>query len=185
MAKFRPFTALGDDGQSSLLGRGRFSKSDRRFEILGTLDECSAVIGVAKSLIDLPEIKEILTQIQRNLYQIMGEISITTDKDMNHQSFSEGKLTEIEEIILKLNEETKLPDGFVIPGDTPQQAYLDLARTVVRRAERRIIPLYDSGELENVVIRKYINRLSSLLYQMELSVNAWHGQEKPTMAKEK
>lgn len=184
MTRLRPFTALGDDGQSSLLGRGRYSKSHSRFEILGTLDECSAVIGVAKSLMDNPEIKEILTQVQRNLYQIMGEISVTTDKEVNFPKFSESKLVEIEEITLKLNAEIKLPEGFVIPGDTPQQAYLDLARTVVRRAERRIIPLYESGELDNFAIRKYINRLSSLLYQMELSVNAWQGWEKPTMAKE-
>ncbi len=185
MPKYRPFTASGDDGQSKLLGRGRYSKADHRFEILGTLDECSSVIGMAKSMIDTPDVKDILTQVQRNLYQIMGEISVISEHVEVLPPFGEDKLAEMEEIILRLNEETRLPAGFVIPGDTPQQAFLDLARTVVRRAERRLAPLYESKAIANPVIRKYINRLSSLLYQLELSVNAWQGWEKPTMAKEK
>ncbi len=184
MTKTVLFTAKGDDGRSGLLGQGRYSKAGLRFEVLGSLDECSAVIGVAKSLITHQKVKNILTQVQRDLYHIMGEISILPGQKEIIAPMSQEYVTRIEGYIYSLNDEVKLPDGFILPGDTVQQALLDLARTVIRRAERRLIPLFEAGELENSAIRQYINRLSSLMYQLELSVNHWMGKEQATMAKE-
>ncbi len=177
------FTAKGDDGRSGLLGQGRYSKAGLRFEVLGSLDECSAIIGVAKSLIAYGKVKDILTQVQRDLYHIMGEVSILPGQKEVVAPMTSEYVTRLEGYIYSLNDEVKLPEGFILPGDTVQQALLDLARTVIRRAERRLVPLYEAGELENSVIRQYINRLSSLMYQLELSVNVWMGNEQATMAK--
>jgi cob(I)alamin adenosyltransferase len=185
MTKTVQFTARGDDGRSDLLGQGRYSKAGLRFEVLGSLDECSAIIGVAKSLISHQDTKNILTEVQRDLYHIMGEVSVIPGQKEIVPPITPDYVTRLEGFIFSLEKEVKSPEGFILPGDTIQQAVLDFARTVIRRAERRLIPLYEAGELENSVIRQYINRLSSLIYQLELFMNYWVGKDEHTMAKER
>jgi cob(I)alamin adenosyltransferase len=185
MSNRKLFTAKGDDGMSSLQGPGRFSKADKLFEILGTLDECSAMVGLTKSIIEDPEIKSILTQVQRHLYQIMGEVSIISEQKQSNETFSSESITWLESVIEELADEVNSPDGFIIPGDTTEDALLDLTRTIIRRTERRIAVLFDDGRIENSVIRQYINRLSSLIYTLELIIHHRMGVEPPTMAKVK
>jgi cob(I)alamin adenosyltransferase len=183
MTIHKSYTSRGDDGMSSLQGPGRYSKADNYFEILGTLDECSAMIGLTKSIIVDPEIKSILTQVQRHLYQIMGEVSIITDQKKECDPITKECITWLETIIEELSAEVILPGGFIIPGDTTEDAVLDLTRTIIRRTERRIALLFDAGKIENSAIRQYINRLSSLFFALELIVHHRMGVEPPTMAK--
>jgi len=185
MTKEILFTARGDDGSTGLLGNGRYPKSDSRFEVLGSLDECSAILGLAKSLIDDPKISELITAIQRDLYQIMGEVSVLSENRTAFPQLSADVVLRLENSIFDLNKEAHKPDGFIIPGDSTESAILDVARTIVRRAERRISQYFDEGKIDNLVIRQYINRLSSLIFSLELVIVQRKKKTHPTMAKSK
>lgn len=179
------FTAKGDDGTTCLQGAGRYMKSEYRFEVLGTIDESSAMIGLAKSMIADPEIKEILTHIQRDLYYLMGEVSIASDEPPAFHPLDETNICWLEEQIEILGRQIASPGGFIIPGDTSEDAVLDITRTVIRRAERLVVGWIELGGLENPVPRKYLNRLSSLIFTLELLIHHRLGVEPPTMAKAK
>jgi ATP:cob(I)alamin adenosyltransferase len=115
MTKTVQFTARGDDGRSDLLGQGRYSKAGLRFEVLGSLDECSAIIGVAKSLISHQDTKNILTQVQRDLYHIMGEVSVIPGQREIFPPISSEYVTRLEEYIYSLEKDVKSPRGIILP----------------------------------------------------------------------
>ena len=180
--KFR-YTAKGDDGKSSLIGQGRYSKTNLRFEALGTLDESSALIGLAKSMVSDLEIRSILTQVQRDLYLIMGEVSDIHEKTETYSENINTRILWLEEKIKELNNEVNSPGGFIVPGDSREDAVLDITRTVVRRAERHMIRLIDVEAIDNPAYKQYLNRLSSLIFTMELVIHHRLGIGTPTMAK--
>jgi cob(I)alamin adenosyltransferase len=183
MAKSIRYSAKGDDGTTCLQGAGRYLKSEYRFEVLGTLDESSAMIGLAKSMISDPEIKGILTHIQRDLYYMMGEISMVSDEHPTFHALDDGNINWLEDQIEILGRQIASPGGFIIPGDTSEDAVLDITRTVIRRAERLVVGWIELGGLQNSVPRKYLNRLSSLIFTLELLIHHRLGMEPPTMAK--
>ena len=183
MTKEIKFTTLGDDGYTSLLGSGRFPKSDLRFEVLGCLDESSAVLGLAKSLIEEARIKDTITTIQRDLYHLMGEFSDVADNQTVVPPLTAEHVTFLEDSIASLSREVENPSGFILPGDTISSAAVDLARTTIRRAERRIAQAFEQELIDNLVIRQYINRLSSLLFILELYLIRHEGKSKLTLAK--
>ena len=92
-------------------------------------------------------------------------------------------MTRLESSIETISQNISIPKEFIVPGDTPAEAGLDLARTVVRRAERRVMELAQAGQLQNTIILGYLNRLSSLCFILELVENQRAGQIKPTLAK--
>ena len=163
------------------MGTGRYPKSDLRFEVLGTIDEASASIGFAKSFLSSTEWVLILTQVQRDLYLMMGEISLVPGKETSPESICEEKIEWLEKQIHTLSESSSSPKGFIIPGDSKEDAALDMARTVIRRAERHLVALMDSGGYNNLVARQYLNRLSSLVFCLEIVV---HNPLPVTLAKE-
>jgi cob(I)alamin adenosyltransferase len=175
------FSARGDDGKTGLMGTGRYPKSELRFEVLGTIDEASASIGFAKSLLSSTELVQILTQVQRDLYLMMGEISVEPGKESTEIYICEDKIDWLEKQIHTICETSESPKGFIIPGDSKEDAALDMARTVIRRAERRLVEFMDSGGYNNLVARQYLNRLSSLIFCFELVV---HNPLPVTLAKE-
>jgi cob(I)alamin adenosyltransferase len=162
------YTKTGDDGTSGLLGKGRFPKNHPRFDAIGDVDEANAAFGVARAHSKRKETKEIILSIQRDLYRLMSELASTPDNDERFQYINKDHTTWIEEQISKIGNYVTIPKEFIVPGDTQAGSYLDLARTVVRRAERRICSLFQTGELKNIEILHYINRLSSLCYILEL-----------------
>lgn len=183
MSKKLTFTARGDDGKTNLVGQGRFSKADLRFDVLGTLDECSAVIGLAKSMILDQDIKDILTRVQRDLYHIMGEVSVVSEQKEVYPPLSDTSITWLEEMIELLSPEASAPGGFIVPGDTREDAVLDVTRTIIRRAERRLVELIENEGFVSPVSRQYLNRLSSLIFTMELVIHKRLNSLPPTMAK--
>jgi cob(I)alamin adenosyltransferase len=178
------YTRTGDDGFTSLLGKGRVSKSDLRLEALGTLDEANAALGMARAMCQLDLTKGILVQVQRDMYMIMTEISTVPGNEDKFTRLEQNQVTWLEGKLEYLEQRLSIPKEFILPGDTLPGAGLDLARTIVRRAERRVDELYQREELHNRELLCYLNRLSSLCFVLELFENYQIKQTDPTLAKE-
>lgn len=153
-------TKTGDGGLTDLWSGERVRKDDYRVEAYGTVDELSSFLGEAKHFVKRPETLAILEEVQRDLFQVAGELA------SRGKVFSNPVLPGDEERLFAYVErfERELDlRGFVVPGSTIQSAKLDIARTVARRAERRIVTLARESEVSPSV-RKYMNRLSDLLF---------------------
>lgn len=161
----RLFNKKGDSGTTSLLYGSRVSKSDPRPETYGTLDEANSTLGFAKALSGNERMKKIIHKIQEDLFVIGGELA--TDPE-NYEKL-QGKITEkdvqaLQDLIEELESEVTLPKSFIIPGSSPVSAVLDMARTIVRRGERRAVRLKEDNILINDMILAYLNRSADLLF---------------------
>jgi cob(I)alamin adenosyltransferase len=177
------FTGEGDDGSTGLLGPGRIRKHDPRAEAIGVLDEAAACLGLARSLVDDAELATILRTMQRHLYQIMAEVAAPGENARRFRQIGPAEVAWLENEIGRLSTGVEVPSGFVLGGETPAGGALDLARTVVRRAERRVSGLLDQGEVENRDLLRYLNRASSICFLLILVSYQRRGLA-PTMAKE-
>ncbi|HEY46628.1 MAG: hypothetical protein AMJ88_10915 [Anaerolineae bacterium SM23_ 63] len=169
MSRF--FTRKGDDGTTGLLGRGRVPKHDLRPWAYGTVDEASAALGLARSLLASEEICEVLTQVQRDLYHLMAEVAATKEEAERFRTIEAQHIEWLEVQIERFGSDLDVPSEFVLGGGTTSGAALDLARTIVRRAERLVAELQEEGELSNPYLLRYLNRLSSLCFVLLLLEN--------------
>ncbi|HXZ05412.1 MAG TPA: cob(I)yrinic acid a,c-diamide adenosyltransferase [Ktedonobacteraceae bacterium] len=158
-------TGTGDTGYTGLLGEQRVPKYDARPDTFGTVDEATSALGLARAMTHDPEVKEIIYQIQQELYLLMGELATTPE---NYEKIGLRMTIEhvqrLEQIEEHLKGEVEIPNKFVIPGDTPDGAALDLARTIIRRAERMAVKLLHDGVIQNGEVVRYLNRLSDLIF---------------------
>jgi cob(I)alamin adenosyltransferase len=175
---------VGDDGTTGLLGEGRLPKYHPRIETLGVLDEASAALGLARALCKAPQTADLLKTVQRDLYTIMSEVAASPEHAKRFQTLEPGRVQWLEAQTEAITARVPAPAEFTLPGDSVPEAALALARTVVRRAERRVAELFDNGEIANRVLMQYLNRLSSLCFALELYENAQAGKT-TTLAKEK
>lgn len=182
MSRF--YTRTGDDGFTSLLGEGRVPKYHEQMEAVGSVDEATAALGIARALCQAGQTADLLLHAQRDLYKLMAEVSATPDNAPRFRWIDEGRVAWLEEQTDQISSRVYIPDGFIVPGDSPAGAYLDLARTMVRRAERQVAQLLHSGLIENPELLRYLNRLSSLCFALELLENQAYGKDSPTLAKE-
>ena len=169
------YTGKGDDGTTGLLGKGRVSKSDARIEAIGTLDESSAALGVARAAVRDERCGPLLLRAQRDLYRLMAEVA-SSPENAGQFHFEAERVDWLEQEIEALGKTVEMPGEFIIPGDTPGGAALSLARAVVRRAERRLVELFHADTTANPALQQYLNRLSSLLFVLELLENRAAGQ---------
>ena len=181
MTKF--YTQTGDDGYTGLLGEGRLAKHAPRIEAIGALDEATAALGMARAACQLPQTAEIILTVQRDLYQLMAEVAATPENAARFRQISAERVAWLEEQTDAISARVPLPREFILPGDSLPGASLALARTIVRRAERRVAGLIHTGELENAQLLRYLNRLSSLCFILELQENQAAGNPSPTMAR--
>ena len=154
----------GDDGTTGLLGGGRAPKDDPRVEAYGTVDEASSAIGLAKALTGDARVREIAEGLQRDLYRIGAELATNPAQAGRFGETSPADVAGLDRLLAELEAEVPMPDGFVLPGATPASGALDLARAVVRRAERRCVAMVREGVTGNVETRRYLNRLSLVLF---------------------
>ena len=161
--KLRFYTKRGDDGTTDLLG-ARVEKDDSRIEALGALDEATSAIGLGRALASNKQIQSVLLEAQRDLYRIMAELAFTDELRPDSYVFDRQRIDWVESETDGLAAGVDLPREFIVPGQSTAGAALDVARTVVRRAERRIVSLKIAGLDVNAAILGYINRLSSLLF---------------------
>jgi cob(I)alamin adenosyltransferase len=177
------FTGKGDGGTTGLLGEGRVSKSDLRIETLGAIDEANAALGMARALCQSDQAKSHLLQIQRDLYGLMGEVAATHENAARFRKIGPEHVAQLETRLVEINQDVQSTGEFIVPGDSVASAVLDLARTIVRRAERRLVELAQRGDVENPELMRYLNRLSSYCYALELLENQIAGNNKPTFAR--
>lgn len=161
------YTRKGDDGNTTLFGGGRVAKHHPQPETFGAIDEASSVLGLARALAAAPKTNAFVQEIQQRLYLIMAELAVAEGKDVPQEFITTADATDrLEAIAAELETEVPPPAAFVIPGETPAAGALDVARTVVRRAEREVSRLRDSGYVVNPAILRYLNRASSVLYDL-------------------
>jgi len=179
----RFYTKNGDDGYTSLLGEGRAPKYDRRIETVGVIDEANAAIALARTLSLVPQTSSILMEAQKDLYHIMAEVAATPENAPRFRKITAKRVSWLETQIADISSRVTMPEEFIVPGDSKAGAAIDLARTVVRRAERHIARLLHSKKLENRELLRYMNRLSSLCFVLELLENQSAGSVYTTLAK--
>jgi cob(I)alamin adenosyltransferase len=164
----RVYTKYGDQGETSLLYGGRVSKANPHTEAYGITDEAVSLMGLARALTDDDKVKNILRDLQRELFTVAAELATDPEKyDLFHQHFTpvtEEMVDKQEEIIDELETHFQMPQVFILPGGTPSSSAMDSARTVIRTAERRVVALAEVGGLTNPLILAYLNRLGDLLF---------------------
>jgi putative ABC transport system ATP-binding protein len=158
------YTKTGDPGVTSLLGGTRVLKSDRRIETYGTVDELNSFIGLIADLDPDKERTALLRNIQSRMFTIGSSLAAENDRAKDFKpDLEESDITQLETAIDEMN--TVLPSmtNFIIPGGHQLISTTHVARTVCRRAERRVIELAASADVEEIVVR-YLNRLSDFLF---------------------
>jgi cob(I)alamin adenosyltransferase len=166
------YTRTGDDGSTGLLGPGRVSKASPRVEAYGSVDELNAVLGVARALDTQGWIGAELGTIQAQLFTVGAELASTTPQALAALSrIEDPDIERLETWIDRLEADLPPLTSFVLPAGTALASQLHVARTVCRRAERRVVTLRESSEVEPRLVR-YLNRLADLLFVMARSCNA-------------
>jgi cob(I)alamin adenosyltransferase len=160
------YTRTGDDGFTGVLGRERVPKYALRPEAYGTVDEASAFLGLARAQAKAPEVRGLVLAVQRDLYNMMADLATLPETATRPPWLTEDRLAWLEQETDRLGSRVEMPKAFIVPGDSVSGATLEIARTVVRRAERLVARLSHEGELRDDTSLKYLNRLSSLLFVM-------------------
>jgi cob(I)alamin adenosyltransferase len=176
--KIKIYTKTGDDGTTGLVGGTRIKKTDLRLEAYGTVDELNSWMGLVRSY-DIPmNLKEMLSEIQNKLFNIGSRLAsdekgdvFTSNLSINntHLEFLEKSIDEMEEDLPGLTQ-------FILPGGDIAAAHCHIARTVCRRAERRILDLGGQVSVQPEIIR-YMNRLSDFLFVLARKISAVRGIE--------
>lgn len=172
------YTKTGDDGQTGLFGGGRVEKDNERVDAYGEIDELNAFLGMVRAVEMMPRIDEVIVPIQRDLFSI-GALLATPDHEKMREQLSKARLddariVELERAIDACDRELEPLRAFILPGGTPKSAALHVARTVCRRAERRVVSLRRTVPVPEVVI-VYLNRLSDLLFMLARVANTRAG----------
>ena len=179
----RYYTGSGDDGYTGILGRERVPKYSPRTEAYGTVDEASAALGLARLAAHEPATADLILALQRDLYYLMADLATVPEAAKRPPWLEEDRIAGLEQITEELGKTIELPPAFIVPGDSYAGATLDLARTVVRRAERLVAHLAHEGELRTDTPLRYLNRLSSLLFVLARVEDKASGVEHFTLAR--
>ncbi len=177
------YTRGGDQGDTGLLGKERVAKYSLRIETIGTLDEASAALGVARSHSNSVVVHETILAIQKKLYRLMAEVAATPENTENFKTIDGESVIWLETQIEDFSKKVKIPTQFIVPGDTQSGAFLSLARVIVRRAERRVAEMTAKNDLANQYLLVFLNRLSSLCFVLELFENKENNNNKQTLVK--
>lgn len=166
----RTFNKRGDQGETSLLYGGRVQKNDPRCEAYGTIDEAVSALGLARALSKKERIRDILYDIQQELFIVGSELATVADQYdklvAKHQVITEEMVDQLETIIDDFEKDMEMPRTFIVPGASPSSAALDIARTIVRRAERRAVVLKNQNMVPNERVLHYLNRLADLVFTL-------------------
>lgn len=158
------YTKTGDKGTTSLFDNIRVPKDHIRVESYGTVDELGSWMGLAKNYVEDEKLYNHILDIQNKLFTVATNLATEDSSKVKHQ-IKEKDIENLEDIIDYYMEKLDNPTGFIVPGSGKAAGYLHVARTICRRAERRIISLSAVIEIDKLVV-KYVNRLSDVLYAM-------------------
>ena len=167
------YTRKGDDGTTSLWYGGRVLKTDPRTEAYGSIDEANAALGVARALCkaeDQRDLHATILSLQHDLFVAGAELATAQDAadrlEDGVSRITDPMVDALEAEIDSYMDQVDLPPQFVIPGGTELSAALDVARTAIRRAERRLVELRDAEELASDAVLRYLNRASDLAFAL-------------------
>jgi cob(I)alamin adenosyltransferase len=164
----RIYTRRGDDGTTGLLYGGRVDKHDQRTEAYGTTDEAVAALGMARVFIADSLLADLVLRLQRELFVVGAELA--TDRRNSDRlepgvtKVSAGMVEDLEALIDDYVARIRMPEEFIVPGESRGSAFLDFARTVVRRAERHAVAMDRAGLLADREAVRYLNRLADLVF---------------------
>ena len=175
----KTFNKRGDTGETSLLYGGRVPKSDLRCEAYGTIDEAVSALGVARAASSNQRIRDIVHRIQGELFIVGAEMATASDdydRLAERKAVVTGEMVDrLERLIDEFEADMPVLREFIIPGASPGSAALHLARTIVRRAERRATELRNNGHLDNERVLHYLNRLADLVFTLARYEEGCHG----------
>ena len=169
------YTKTGDDGNTGLQGDYRISKSHSRIMAYGTVDEANASIGIVLTNTLDDDIRQVLTQIQNELFLLGSDLSNQNLNDLKNR-ISLDRVEKLEVFIDKFELELSPITNFILPGGNVAAAQIHQVRTIVRRAETLVVKLSDKDEINSNCI-KYLNRLSDLMFVMGRLINKRNGVE--------
>ncbi|MBM3934010.1 MAG: cob(I)yrinic acid a,c-diamide adenosyltransferase [SAR202 cluster bacterium] len=166
----RIYTKKGDSGETGLLFGGRVSKADPRTDSYGSVDTAISAMGMARALCADPWVKETLLRTQHEMFTVATELATSPDHyDLLKERFSvvTAQMVEgLEKAIDEIAAQVTMPKSFIVPGASAGSGALDLARALVREAERRVVALSEAGQVQNPEVLRYLNRLSDLLFML-------------------
>jgi cob(I)alamin adenosyltransferase len=161
-------TKHGDDGTTGLLFGGRVSKADPRVEAYGVVDEAISALGLARATTQDGHTRTIIEGLQRHLFTVGAELATAPGfRQQFQQAFgvvTPAMTAELDEQLEALQAEIDLPREFVVPGDSPASAAMDVGRSVLRRAERQAVGLQDAGLLDGEELVRFLNRAGDLAF---------------------
>ncbi len=164
------YTKSGDEGETGLLFGGRMSKDDPRCEVVGAMDAAVSAMGLARALSEDDLVTETLMRFQREMFVAGAELAMDPD---NYAAMSQRLATVtpdmvagVEATLDTLDGRVELPHAFILPGTSPASGAIDLARSMLRTAERRAVGLKDRDLLPNLEVLRYLNRLADLLFML-------------------
>jgi cob(I)alamin adenosyltransferase len=164
----RIYTRGGDDGTTGLLYGGRVDKSDTRTEAYGTTDEAVAALGMARVFIADSLLADLVLRLQRDLFVVGAELATATENSHKLRPGSTKVTAEmvdgLEEAIDDYVARIRMPEEFIVPGESRGSSFLDFARTVIRRAERQTVAMDRAGLLSDREAVRYLNRLADLVF---------------------
>jgi cob(I)alamin adenosyltransferase len=166
------YTKKGDDGTTSLWYGGRVSKTDPRPEAYGSIDEAGAALGIARSLCgaDDGELADDILRLQNELFVAGAELATSPEAagrlEDGVSRVTAAMVDELDGVIDRYMDRVELPPKFVIPGGTPLSAALDVARTAIRRAERRVVAVESAEDIEVPEVRRFLNRASDVAFAL-------------------
>ncbi len=166
------YTKTGDSGETSFFDNTRVSKADARVDAYGDVDELNACLGAARAASVGSDLASSLESIQQDLFALgarLADPSARIAERVTKTAITAAAVERLEELIDRLDAETPRLRSFILPGGSPGGALLHLARTVCRRAERRVVAL--GPDAVDPVLIVYLNRLSDLLFVMARAVN--------------
>lgn len=173
----RIYTRTGDKGETSLLQGGRVPKDDPRTDAYGTVDEADSVLGLARAELG-GVFHDAVLQIQRELFVVGAQLASAPDKwdrlEVGVSRVDDAMVSALETRIDELVTAHPLPEEFVVPGGDRAAAAIDLARSVVRRAERAVVRMVREDLLPDETILRYLNRLSDYLFALARAVEGDH-----------
>ena len=164
----RVYSKFGDSGETSLLYGGRVSKNNEHTEAYGITDEAVSAMGLARALSQDEDVKNLLRDLQRELFIVAAELATDPDKyELFHKHFTpitEQMVINLEQAIDSLEQKCEMPKVFILPGGSPESSAIDLARSIIRTSERRVVRLAEIGKLTNPLIVTYLNSVGALLF---------------------
>ncbi|CUS77941.1 cob(I)alamin adenosyltransferase [Candidatus Kryptonium thompsonii] len=165
------YTRTGDDGTTSIFAGGRVKKNDARVEAYGTIDEFNSILGIARAVSKNEFISGIIRDIQNLLFVLGSDLATPIDvKNERVKRISKDDIEMIEKLIDEIDKELSPLKNFILPGGTLLASLLHHARTVCRRAERRLVSLSEKERINEHVI-PFVNRLSDLLFVLARYAN--------------